>query len=80
VPAHPNPTQLLKPVDAETVAQHRSLFCTQYDDCLDHALSSAWRSWSCERCALYALRHRMAAQYARLNYHPAQEAEAVIAA
>jgi hypothetical protein len=69
----------LKPVDAETVAQHRSLFCTQYDDCLDHALSSGWRSFSCEQCSLYALRNEMAAQYARANYHPACE-ESVVAA
>jgi hypothetical protein len=76
---NPNPTQLSKPVEAETVAQHRSLFCTHYDDCLDRASSSGWRSFSCERCSLYPLRYEMAAQYARANYHPAC-AEGVVAA
>jgi hypothetical protein len=73
--ADPNPTERRKLVEPEAVAQHRSLFCTRYDDCLEHATDCAWHSWSCERCSLFALRREMAVQYARANYHPARNAE-----
>ena len=76
---NPNPTELVRLVHPETVTRHRSLFCIFYDDCLEHAADLAWPSWSCERCALFARRHEMTAQYARANYHPAHEAEYVVA-
>jgi hypothetical protein len=75
---HPNPTELRKLVDPEAVARRRSLFCTQYDDCLDRATAGAWRSWSCEQCPLYAIRREMAVQYSRANYHPTWNAVGVV--
>jgi hypothetical protein len=77
--ANPNPTELEKLVDPETVAEHRSLFCAHYDDCLEHAVNCAWYSWSCEQCLLYTLRHEMAAQYARAHHHHVHEAGSVVA-
>jgi hypothetical protein len=62
--AYPNPVELVKLVDLETVTNHRSLFCTHYDDCLDRAAEFAWPSWTCGQCPLYALRREMAARYA----------------
>ena len=72
---NPSPTELIRLVDPEAVAQHRSLFCTQYDDCLEHAAACGWQSWSCERCPLYSLRREMAGHFARLNYHPTCDVE-----
>jgi hypothetical protein len=71
----PNPVELAKLVDPEAVAQHRSLFCTCYDECLERAAQRGWRSWSCERCPVYALRYSMASRYARETYHGARGAE-----
>jgi hypothetical protein len=72
----PNPVELVKLVEPETVAQHRSLFCTHYDECLERAAERGWRSWSCERCPGFALRYNMAARYARETYHCACGVEA----
>jgi hypothetical protein len=44
---------LLK-VDA-LVEEHRNLFCPSYDACLDEAVASAWTSWTCARCPLFAV-------------------------
>ena len=74
---NPNPTELKELDDPEMVAQHRSLFCIRYDECLEHAADCAWHSWSCERCSLYALRYRMAARYAQATYHCACGTESV---
>lgn len=51
VPA-PNPTMRVKLLDEEAVYRHRSLFCPEYDGCLEVAVSGGWTSWSCERCPL----------------------------
>jgi hypothetical protein len=74
---NPDPIELVKLVEPDAVAQHRSLFCTYYDECLDRAAESGWRSWSCERCPIYARRCNMTATYARENYHGARGADAV---
>jgi ribosomal protein L37AE/L43A len=50
----PNPTALRSLVKEEEVEKHRSLSCAAYDDCLEAALRSSWRSWSCDRCQLFA--------------------------
>lgn len=47
-----SPKSLLKILEPEAVSQHRSLYCPEYDDCLQLAASAGWRSWSCESCPL----------------------------
>jgi hypothetical protein len=75
----PNPTELSTLVDDRTVTRHRSLFCPCYDECLDRAADSGWKSFTCEHCALYLRRHEMTLLYARANYHPAEETEIAVA-
>ncbi|MBW2195194.1 MAG: hypothetical protein JRD47_02385 [Deltaproteobacteria bacterium] len=29
----------------------RNLYCTNYSDCLDHAVFDKWRYWSCGECS-----------------------------
>jgi hypothetical protein len=63
----PNPTALRAPVKEEDVEKHRNVCCAEYDGCLDAALRSAWRSWSCGRCALFPLaREARAAECVRV--------------
>ncbi len=47
-----NPTRRLELLDERSVLRHRSLFCAEYDDCLDVAAEACWTSWSCEKCPL----------------------------
>lgn len=76
----PNPTELPQPVVLETVARRRSLFCTEYDACLDAAAERGWTSWTCERCPMHALRREMAARFAaEHHYRPAHSAEGALA-
>ncbi len=51
----PNPTALRSLVKHEDVDRQRSVSCAEYDGCLDTVLRRAWRSWTCERCALFSL-------------------------
>jgi hypothetical protein len=51
----PNPTKLRSLVRHEDVERRRSLCCREYDGCLDTVLRQAWRSWTCEQCALFSL-------------------------
>ena len=50
----PNPTAQRSCVKEEEVDLHRSIGCSQYEDCLDAALRKSWRSWSCARCTRFA--------------------------
>jgi hypothetical protein len=50
----PNPTALSKLISLEDVQHRRSLFCAEYDRCLDDASRRGWCSWSCECCELFA--------------------------
>jgi hypothetical protein len=29
---------------------NRNLFCSNYNDCLDHAIAHSWNSWNCRKC------------------------------
>ncbi len=51
----PNPTALRSLVKDEEVDKHRSVSCSEYDECLDAALRKSWRSWSCARCKLFRI-------------------------
>jgi len=51
----PNPTRRTALVTLDAVGRHRSLFCRDYDDCLEAAARQGWTSWSCERCAMFVV-------------------------
>ncbi len=52
----PVPVELSNPINPERgVEGHRNLFCGFYDGCLDEAVRRGWNSWSCTRCALFAI-------------------------
>lgn len=53
------PTMRTKVLDESAVQRHRNLFCPEYDECLDIAVSGGWTSWSCERCPLAARTTRL---------------------
>jgi len=55
----PNPTALRHLIPHEDVDDHRSVSCVEYDLCLDSALRHRWKSWSCGRCALFAIAREM---------------------
>jgi hypothetical protein len=63
----PNPTALRSCVKEEDVDRHRSVRCSEYDECLDAALRNSWRSWSCARCTRFVPRaqHAWGAQAAQ---------------
>jgi hypothetical protein len=52
--ASANPTMRTKLLEPNAVCHHRSLFCPEYDDCLEIAVSGGWPSWSCEHCPVAA--------------------------
>jgi hypothetical protein len=54
----PNPTALRTLVNDEDVDAHRSVRCTEYDQCLDAALRNSWRSWSCAQCKRFVTTRR----------------------
>ena len=56
----PTPTPLTRLVTDEDVALHRSVSCSEYDQCLDLVLRRRWRSWTCAQCALFSLARRFA--------------------
>ena len=41
----------------------RNLFCSNYNNCLDHAIMKKWDSWNCAGCEL---RNRVSDQSARI--------------
>jgi hypothetical protein len=49
-PPPSGPAELRSLCKLEDVARKRHLWCPSYDDCLDTAMRSGWRSWTCERC------------------------------
>lgn len=51
-----NPTRRMELLDEGSVLRHRSLFCSEYDDCLELAAERQWTSWSCEKCPLAKVR------------------------
>lgn len=63
---HLGPEPLEGLLSRREVADHRYLFCSDYERCLDAALENAWVSWSCARCVRFtALRQHEAAAQAR---------------
>ncbi|MGQ0506477.1 MAG: hypothetical protein ACT4TC_14285 [Myxococcaceae bacterium] len=51
----PFPTPVTGPFGAErTVEEHRNLYCSSYDRCLDHAVKEGWLGWSCTKCKAFA--------------------------
>jgi hypothetical protein len=58
----PYPTELPAPINPDRgVEAHRNLFCTFYDACLDEAVKRGWNSWTCTRCAMFAIQPDMEA-------------------
>lgn len=51
--ANLGPDPLPTTIARADVAQHRSLFCSSYDACLDRAALEDWASWTCARCARF---------------------------
>lgn len=47
-----SPTRRPTLLEPEAVSLHRQVYCPEYDDCLEIAVRSGWRSWSCESCPL----------------------------
>jgi hypothetical protein len=45
-----SPKSRLTLLEPEVVSEHRSVYCPDYDDCLEIAVRAGWRSWSCESC------------------------------
>jgi hypothetical protein len=60
---HVGPEPLTELLSRRDVSDHRSLFCAEYERCLDAALDNGWVSWTCARCVRFrALRlHDVAA-------------------
>jgi len=29
---------------------YRKIYCTFYNDCLDHAVKCSWKTWNCAQC------------------------------
>jgi hypothetical protein len=50
---HFGPEPLDELLSRSDVSDHRSLFCAEYEHCLDAALESGWVSWTCARCARF---------------------------
>jgi hypothetical protein len=68
----PNPTALPALVKEQEVDHHRAVTCDNYDDCLDSALRSSWRSWSCARCQRFeASRSQFAEELRAAELHAA---------
>lgn len=65
----PNPTALRSLIKPEQVQSHRSFSCTEYDECLSAVLRHRWRSWSCERCAVF--RHARELRAAEVSHEAA---------
>jgi hypothetical protein len=53
----PCPSELPFPLPADRdVDEHRNLYCSHYDGCLDLAVQNDWLGWSCLQCGLMAVR------------------------
>ena len=51
----PNPSELQSLVGYKEVDSRRSLYCPDYDRCLETACRGGWASWTCENCRLFSL-------------------------
>lgn len=60
--AKANPTRRAELLDEGSVLRHRSLFCSEYDDCLDEAAEARWASWTCEKCPFAKVRDMQGAR------------------
>lgn len=40
----------------------RNIFCPIYNDCLDYAVSSSWKTWNCSQCP-YKLLEQSISEY-----------------
>jgi hypothetical protein len=49
----PGPSPLTRAPGPDEIDQRRSLWCPAYDRCLEVALRSFWRSWTCELCSRF---------------------------
>ena len=47
------PRQLAGKREADEMGLLRSLWCPEYDRCLELALRRGWPSWSCEACTCF---------------------------
>lgn len=48
----PGPVPLPAPIE-DRVEEHRHLFCSSYDVCLDRAAREDWASWTCAHCTRF---------------------------
>ncbi|HEY0881879.1 MAG TPA: hypothetical protein VGD87_10140 [Archangium sp.] len=56
VPLQPTPTSLEGPLRSERdVAQHRRLYCSHYEKCLDRSVAEGWDGFTCTHCPLQAI-------------------------
>jgi hypothetical protein len=39
--------------DSAVMEPERFIYCSLYDECLDHAIKSGWPSWECGECSAY---------------------------
>lgn len=44
------PTPCSRSLLEREIEEHRAIWCTDYDDCLDHAADRQWPAWSCAKC------------------------------
>ncbi len=45
-----------RPLNLESVIEHRREHCIHYDGCLDEASALLWQSFSCDGCSLFCER------------------------
>jgi len=45
-----------RPLNLESVMEHRRENCVHYEGCLDEASALLWQSFSCDGCQLFAER------------------------
>lgn len=59
----PGPSELVVLLNPQhDIEQHRNLFCSRYEACLDEAISREWTSWTCAQCVLFGARVRLRAE------------------
>lgn len=44
------PTPCSRALGHHEIDAHRSIWCADYDACLEHAAERLWAAWSCSRC------------------------------
>lgn len=49
----PEPMALESTLRSEKdILRHRRLYCSHYDQCLNHSVENGWQSFTCTRCPL----------------------------